>query len=333
MHQELAPLVVGCTHHLHILVTVAQSLHRSILADRGCAHDGELMDLDHLLHDDLVGQSVTQTPAGHSKGLGEAVDDNSTLLHAGQAGNRDVLLTVGQIGVDLVGDDHQIVLNNGGNQRLQILAAHDGAGGVIGEGDHQRLGLGRNSSLQLFLGQAELVLLLQRNGNRNTVGHGNAGHIGDKARLGVQHLVSGVDDGPQSNVDGLTAAHGNDDFLHRIVGNTDAALRESGDFPAQLGQTGIGGIECLTPGQGTDTLITDMPGGIKVRLANAQRNGVRDITGGIKEPPDTGRLQRHHFSGQQVFSHAITILPSVLISSKSTPSSLYLVRVKWVVVL
>ena len=51
----------------------------------------------------------------------------------------------------------------------------------------------------------------------------------------------------------------------------------------------VGGVEGTPLFQGVDTLLADMPGRLKVRLAHAQGNGVLHLADNIKKLADPGR--------------------------------------------
>ena len=51
---------------------------------------------------------VSHAPARHGMALGEAIDHNGPLVHIGNVGDRDVVLAIGELGVDFVGDHHDV---------------------------------------------------------------------------------------------------------------------------------------------------------------------------------------------------------------------------------
>ena len=126
--------------------------------------------------------------------------------------------------VDLIGDHEQILLLHDLGDLLQILPLHDGPGGVVGEGENQNLGLRRDLLQQFFRSQPEIVLLLQLDDHRRAVCQDGAGHVGDIAGLGNQHLVPRLQHGPQGQIDGLAAAHGHQDLGIGVVEDVAAPL-------------------------------------------------------------------------------------------------------------
>ena len=65
----------------------------------------------------------------------------------------------------------------------------------------------------------------------------------------------------------------------------------------QFHQAGIGRIEGMSLLQRIDTLLANMPGGIKIRLAHTQGDGIRHILDHIEELPDSGWFDIDHFIG------------------------------------
>lgn len=56
------------------------------------------------------------------------------------------------------------------------------------------------------------------------MGEGDAGVVRNVARLVVQHLVVGIDDGAEGEVDGFGDANGHDDFVLGIVGDFEVSI-------------------------------------------------------------------------------------------------------------
>ena len=94
-----------------------------------------------------------------------------------------MLLQIRQLRVDLVADDIKVVLSYDLRDLLQIFFLHDGAGRVIRERHHQKLGLRCDSSLQRFRRQTEFILRLQFNDHRNAPREHGTRHVGHVARL------------------------------------------------------------------------------------------------------------------------------------------------------
>ncbi len=111
-----------------------------------------------------------------------------------------MLVAVGQLGVDLVGDDQNIRALQHLGDSLQIAALHDAAGGVAGIGQHQRLGLGGDGRLQLLGSQTELVLRLRLHKDGRAKAHAGQRAIADKGRGGNDDLVAGFDAAAQRQI-------------------------------------------------------------------------------------------------------------------------------------
>ena len=249
-----------------------------------------MMDLRHLLDADLRSAGISESPARHGIGLGEAVDEDRPLLHSGQAGDGDMLFLVGEFGVDLVGHDIDVVFDDDLRDGLEIRPFHDGSGGIVGEGKDQNLGLVRDDFLKLGSCQTEFVLRLQVDDHGLCACKNGAGLVGNIAGLGNEDLVSGIAHGAQADIDGLGSAHGDNDLALGIVLKSLGPLHIMTDLRAQLHQTCVGGVMGLSFFQRIDTLVTDMPGRVKVRLAHTQGDGILHLADDIKELPDPGGL-------------------------------------------
>ena len=92
VQQEAAAAVILLPHGGNVVVAILHGLDGGILAHGGRGHDAVLVQLHNLGHQ-LPGRAeVTQPPAGHGIGLGEAVDHDGALIHAGDSGDGDMVL-------------------------------------------------------------------------------------------------------------------------------------------------------------------------------------------------------------------------------------------------
>ena len=220
-----------------------------------------------------------------------------------------VLLLVAELSVDLVRQDENVLLLHDLRDFPKVLLLHDGTGGVVGEGQHQKLRPVGELLQQLLRGQPEFVLLLQLDDDRHTARHPGTGHIGHIARLRNQHLITRIQHDPHGHVNGLGAADGHHGFLHGIIVHAVLPLHIGGNLLPQLPETRIGGIEGASLLQGMNALLPDMPGSIKVRLAHAQRDGILHFRHNIEELPDAAGLYIYNGIVQGI-SHGDTFILS-----------------------
>ncbi len=213
MQNKTASLIIGFPHSADVLISVAKSLNGSILGSGRCAHDAVLVNLDHLLHDFSRSAGVAKAPSCHSISLGEAVDNDGSLLHAGKSCDGNVLFApIGQLSVNLVRRDDEVVFFNNRDELLQVRALHDGTRRVVREGHDQNLGLRRNGCFQFFRRQAELILFLELDGDRYAVRHNDTRFVGYVGGLRDQNLIAGVNHGTHRQINGLRAAHCDKNF-------------------------------------------------------------------------------------------------------------------------
>ena len=161
LHDVPASRVVFCPHRRNLIVTAPERRDRRVLARRRGAHDAVLVNLRHLLHDPLRSRHIAKAPARHRIGLGEAIDQDRPLLHAGYGGDGDVgVPRVGELPVDLIGENVEVVLFDDRGQGLQILSLHDRTGRVVRIGEDEELGLRRDGRLELV--QLDNALIIDR---------------------------------------------------------------------------------------------------------------------------------------------------------------------------
>ena len=291
VEHEAASLVVGVAHHRDVVVAVLQCLDGRILAGGRSAHDRVLVNLCHLLHEPVGAAGVAEAPAGHRICLGKAVYQHRSLLHAREGRDGDVRLAgVGQLRVDLVREHVEIMLDDDGNELFQVFLLHDRAGRVVREGEHEDLALVGDRRFELLRLQAEFVLRLQVDDDRDRVREDRARLIGDVARLGNDDFVALVDHRAEHEVDGLGAADGDQDFFPGIISDALRALDVVRDLGAELQESRVRGVERPAALQRIDALVAHVPRRVEVRLADAERDRVGHLADDVEEFPDAGGL-------------------------------------------
>ena len=196
---------------------------------------------------------------------------------------------VGELGVDLVGDDQKVVLLDDGHQRLQLGAGHDAARGVVGIGQQHRLGAGGDGGFQRLGGEDEAVLLHAAHRYGRAPRQLHAGHIGYIAGVGDEYLVPFLAHGAHDEVYPLAGADGDDDVLGGIRRGK-ALFHIAGDERAQGGQPAVARVLGVAAADAGDGGVADVPGGDEVRLAHAQRDGVLHFGNDIEKFADARRL-------------------------------------------
>ena len=203
MYKETTALIVGFTHHGHIIITVAQSLHSRILAGCRCAHNGELMDLQHLMQNHIRCAGITETPSCHGIGLGKTVDKNRSLLHSRQRCNGCMRIFISQFTVNFITDNENIMFDTELCNRLQIFFRHNGACRIVRERQYQNLCLWCNRSFQFFCCQFKFIFFLKINNHRHTIRQYNARLIRNITWLRNNDLFTGIEHGTHGNIDGF----------------------------------------------------------------------------------------------------------------------------------
>ena len=185
-----------------------------------------------------------------------------------------LLLAVGQLGVDLVVDDHDVRVLQHLRDGLVVRARHDAAGGVVGVGQDQRLGFRRDGGAQRLGGQLEGVLHVRGDGHAFSAREGDTGHVGDIAGVGHQHLVAGLHQRADGQIDALAGAHRDQNLVLRVVLRAEALRLIAGDPLPQLQEAPVAGVVGVAGAQGIDGRVGVVPGGAEVRFAHAQGHHV-----------------------------------------------------------
>ena len=293
------------------------------------------MNLAHQSGDRRGGAGITHAPARHGERLGKAVEGHGALEHAGDGGEGDVLPpAVGQFGVDLVRNHQDIRIFEHLGERFKIRPLHDAAGGVVGIGQDQRLGAGRDARLQLLRKQFEAVIRAGGDAHRHAARKVHAGRIGNIGRIGNEHLIARLQHRAQRKVDALGCADGDDDFIVRVIIDAATDVQIVRDFTAEIQVAPVGGIVRPPLLDGVDGRFADVPGRDKIRLAYAQRDRVLHGADDIEELADAAGGDFLHGAVEELFViHGDTAsLLSVWFSSRITPSNLYFFSTKCVAV-
>jgi hypothetical protein len=96
----------------------------------------------------------------------------------------------------------------------------------------------------------------------------------------IDDFVTGVEQGAESEVDGLGDAHGDEDLGEGFVGDAEVFADIIGDGAAEAGEAEIRGVAGAAALEGEDGGFADVPGRGEVRLADAERD---DIVHGLDD--------------------------------------------------
>ena len=114
----------------------------------------------------------------------------------------------------------------------ELIGIQDRPRRVVGVAQEDGLGPGRDRGLDLLSGNPELGRIGRGQRHRDTAGEGDARAIGHEARLVVDDLVAGVDDGSQGGVQALAGADGDHQLVARHIADV-VSVRQVGDQLAQ----------------------------------------------------------------------------------------------------
>ena len=227
-------------------------------------------------------------------------------MHSGQRRDADVALLVAELAVNFVRDYEQVVLEYHGDELFEVGALHYRARRVVRVRDEQGLRLGRYRGLELLRLKAELRLRGELYRHRHAVCEPDARLVGDVARLGIDDLVAGVQRRAECDVYRLAAANREDYLVLRVVNEAVLAVHVVRDLVAQLGQTGVRGVEGAPFLKRVDAFFADVPRSVEVRLADAERDDVGYLVRDVEQPAYAGRLDLLYLVADKI-SHGITI--------------------------
>ena len=193
-----------------------------------------------------------------------------------------------QLGVDLIRQHHDVGVPQNIGNGFQIFLLHHRAGGVVGKGHDEQLGLGCDGCFERIGAQAELVLLMAGHMHRHAAGQGGDGFVAHKARLRDDHLIPGLHQRADAHINGFAAAHRHQHFVQRVVAQAHAAFQIFCDLGAQLLQAGIGSVAGAAVFQALNAGFTHSPRRFKVRLTHAQTDALGHVGSQIKEFADAG---------------------------------------------
>ncbi|MNJ50057.1 hypothetical protein D3C77_453180 [compost metagenome] len=160
---------------------------------------------------------IADTPARHGEGFREAAYNERALFHAGQRGDADVALPIAQFRIDFIRDDDKVMGNGKLGDRRQVLPRHDSSCRIVRIIQDQYLGTGRKMTPEIPGAQLEPFLFRGLHlYNLASMQLGN-GRICDVAWRRYNDLIPRHKCGAKRQIDRLTAAHGHEHFMRRIV--------------------------------------------------------------------------------------------------------------------
>ena len=227
--------------------------------------------------------SVTDAPARHGVGLGKTVEENGALLHAGQGGESGVgKAAIGQIPVNFIRNDDEIVLLGESGNFYEIFFRHHSACRIIRVADEKRLRARGDVGLELLGRDAEIVFKLRRNGYGFAACECDAGLVGNIAGLGDQHFITGRENGAHGDIEGFADAYRDEHILCGIIGNTVIPLVVCGNFLAQLQHAAVCRVGGVALFQAVDAAFADGPRGDEIGFSDAEGDDVFHFGGDIE---------------------------------------------------
>ena len=102
---------------------------------------------------------------------------------------------VGQLAVDFVREHNKVMTHTNGGDFFEFRRLHRGTGGIRGKIQHERAGAGCDDLFQILGAQGKSILRTGADRHGNAMRHRDRGCVGHIARLVVDHLVAGIQQG------------------------------------------------------------------------------------------------------------------------------------------
>ena len=129
------------------------------------------------------------------------MQENGSFPHSGDRGDAVVRTAfVGEFTINLVREDHEIVLHANSGDLFEFLWIHGSASWVGRKIQHQDASAGSDGFFQIRRMEDESFIRSCCNGTRNAASHDDAGGIGNITRFVVNDLVALVQKRPQCQV-------------------------------------------------------------------------------------------------------------------------------------
>ena len=292
VNHNLTTAAVFGNHVVNVLTAVFKCRNRTVLCRNVGTEHNVLMQNVHSVDDCRRCHDIAKTQAGHSVGLGEAVENNGAVAEFREVGEHGVrFAAVGKMSIKLVADDNQVVLYSPVTDSLNLFLAHNSAGRVIGVTKHNSLGLGRNSLFQIFNGRHKAVFLISFYGNRLAACQNNASLVGNVAGLGQNNFITGMHNRSNSGVQCFADTDGYHDFGFRIIFHAVVFMDIIRNCLAQLQKAERRSVAAFAFADAVDFGILDSLRNIKIGFAYAERHDVGVSGHNIKKLCQTGGRQ------------------------------------------
>src|ERR1019366_4690372 len=160
--------------------------------------------------------AVAHAPSGHGVGFGETVEQEGPLLEAGYAHDGEMLVAVvDEAAVDFVRKNHDVAVADGvGNGENVFLGKH-AAGRVLRRVQDDQPGAVVDQRGEFLDIKTKIALLAQRNGSRASADILDHRLVDGEAGIGIDNLVSLVDEGEDGMENDWFSAGDYDHFLAR----------------------------------------------------------------------------------------------------------------------
>ena len=211
-------------------------------------------------------------PTRHGVGLGDAVEHDALVLQLGDelGHGGEPVLAVGEVLVDLVGDDPDAAVDRPATDGLDLLHWVHRAGRVAGRHEQQCLRAVGHRRVELIDRDPKAGGLVGADHDRYAARQGDRLGVGGPVRRRQEHLVAGIEQCGEGVVDGVLAPVG-DEHLAGLHIEAGVAQRLDRDGLLQLGEA-AGRRVLVVPrvASGLHRCLHDVGRGREVGLSGAE---------------------------------------------------------------
>ena len=190
---------------------------------------------------------------------------------------------IDQLGVDLIGNDQDVMLDRQFRDLADYLGGRHRAGWVVGRDHDEHARLVGDAFLDLVHVQREIVLLEGRHRDRHAAAEMHGGVIGGEARRGDQNLVALLHQAEHGQHDAFLHTCRDDDLIRGVIQPV-FGLQVVADRLTQLRQAGGAGVMVLVVIERLFGGRDDMRGCVKIRVAPAKRDHVVQAGRDLEHP-------------------------------------------------
>ena len=272
-------------HHISgIVLFAAQGLDGCILGRKRRTGADILLKFGHCGNDFPWSQHIADAVARHAELLRERIDQDGAFTHTLNGHNAlERHVVVNEAFIDLIGDNHQIMLLGQLCDSRYLVLGNNAAGRIGRRVDHDGTSSGRDGLLDVRHVKAQVGSLRIVDDDRDSMAHAHHLRVVDIVRGRHDDLVAGIQHGYQRKIESFHGSDRHHDFRHRIKPETLLAFIIPADGLSQFQQTCILRVAGLALPDSLTGSVLDGLMGLHVRVTQREINHIVILLGLIEE--------------------------------------------------